>query len=203
MAVKRSTAIGRLVRFAEEATAELSRPYPGDYPVVSAWAIGDLLDPATATLQVPLAVLVIDVPPAEAAWLSRPSVVPRLNVAHRLDKGGFYVYYRPAAWPAWNVEYRRVSCFWTRTDGLNEQLIEDLRASRSIRAVEPTEVEFATQMRTELVVSRTHLDDVLGSYYERDWRDDHKGGYYLNPEDHLWWAAAGYRAIEQAVSSLS
>lgn len=195
---KRSTAIGRLVRFATEATEELARPYPGDYPVISAWTVGDLLDPTTDTLNHPLVVLVLDVPANELPWLTWPTFLGYLNTVHRINKGGLGVYYRPAGWPAWNAEFRRAACFWTRDDGLDEKLIEDLHARRRVPAVEPGHHEFAAQIRDELSVSRAYLDHVLDSFHERDWRDEHEG-HDCYPEDHLWLAVAGYRDIEKAL----
>jgi hypothetical protein len=200
--LKRSTAITRLVRFASEATEELARPYPGDYPVISAWTVGDLLDPTTDTLSHPLAVLLLDVPTNELPWSTWPAFFGYLNTVHRIDKGGLGYYYRPAGWPAWNAEFRRAACFWTRDGGLDEKLIEDLRARRSVHAAEPGNEEFEAQMRDELEVSRTHLDYVLGNFRERDWRNEHKG-YNHYPEDHLWFAVAGYRAIENALGQTS
>lgn len=195
---KRSTAIGRLVRFAAEAGDELTRPYPGDYPVVAAWAAGSLLDPATDAVDWPVAVLSIDIPLIELPWMTSPPFKGYLDLVHRFDKGGMRAVYRPAGWPAWNAEFRRVVRFWSKDGGLDEKVIEDLRARRFVEVVEPGVAEFEAQMRDELGVSRGYLDHVLGSFYEREWRQDHKGsGIY--PGDHLWWAAAGYRGVEKAL----
>jgi hypothetical protein len=54
------------------------------------------------------------------------------------------------------------------------------------------------QLEEELSASLTHLRKVAESYWDREWRRDHRGlGVY--PEHHLWRATKGYLDLLSAV----
>jgi hypothetical protein len=55
----------------------------------------------------------------------------------------------------------------------------------------PAEAEIHEQLIEELAASLAHLQRVEAGYWERDWRNTHRGlGVY--PENHLWDAVHGY-----------
>jgi len=163
------------------------------------WATTETLDPSVDVVNRMAVVLSVDVGSRELPWLTRPSFAGYLDLVLGLDKAPVRRVFRPVGWPAWNAEFRIVARFWSRDDGLDEDLIDDLRQRREPPLVEPNDAEFTAQMRDELEVSRLHLDHVTDSFYERDWRREHKG-FGIYPGDHLRWAAAGYRAIEKALA---
>lgn len=195
--MKRSTAIGRLVSLAGEATAEVSGfSVPGE--VVELWAAGPVLDPDVDPVEGITVVFSLDIPPALVPWRSRPPAAAMVTHVFRINRLRILPVWRPAAWPAWNAEFRRVARFWTAEDGLDEDLIARLRAGEPV-GEEPEPAEFAAQMRVELEETRRHLDASLDGYYDRRWSQMHRGdGLY--PGDYLWWAASGYREIERALS---
>ena len=61
--------------------------------------------------------------------------------------------------------------------------------------------ELARQLTVERAVSRAHLATVKAQFYDRDWRreNNHDG---IHPEDHLWWATAGYLDLDDAIAAL-
>ncbi len=61
--------------------------------------------------------------------------------------------------------------------------------------------ELVAELIVERDVGRRHLATVTASFHDRDWRREHRGsGIY--PEDHLWWAAAGFLDLDDAVRRL-
>jgi hypothetical protein len=104
--------------------------------------------------------------------------------------------YRPVAWPAWNHEQRRVARFWSADGGLDDRAIDALRERRPDRVaiVEPTPQDLASQLTTELEVSRRHLRTTLDRYWDREWRRAHRV-----PEDHLWRAASAVADMTEAL----
>jgi hypothetical protein len=196
--MKRPTAIGRLVSLAEQATAEVSR-FGTFGDLAELWAAGSVLDPDVDPVEVVTIVFSLDIPPSLVPWRSRPSKASMVTHVYRLNKLPIAPVWRPAAWPAWNPEFRRVARFWTADDGLDEQLIGRMRAGEPV-GEEPDPAEFEAQMREELAVSRRHLDAVLDGFDDRRWRKAHRGdGLY--PGDHVWMAAKGYREVERVLSS--
>lgn len=55
------------------------------------------------------------------------------------------------------------------------------------------------QLATELEASLAHLRAVEASYWERDWRRDHRG-FGIYPESHLWNAVHGYLDLLAALN---
>lgn len=199
--MKRSTAIGHLVEMAEVASQWQELGDRGHWPLQEMWVAGELLSSAE-TLEAGRVVLVLDLPAEELPWLAKHSTAEAIGYQLRLGKRPFLWYYRPRVWPAWTCDHRRVLKFWSVDGGLDSSVIEALRSRRveGLAIVEPSEHELTTQLRTELVVSREHLRSVLEGYWERDWRQRHKG-YDESPEDHLWRAATAVSEMLDFVGS--
>ena len=58
--------------------------------------------------------------------------------------------------------------------------------------------ELVAQLRVERDVGRRHLASVLDSFYDADWRRADRNED-VRPEDHLWWASAGYLELDDAL----
>lgn len=198
--MKRSTAVGHLVEMAEVASERLRlRDTDIGWPLEELWVTGDLLG-VSETLGAGSVVLVLDVPADELPWLALHPAGEWVGDQLRLGKRPIGWCYRPLAWSVWNHEHRRLARFWTAADGLDTEVVDALRSRRLDRlvVVEPSSQELVEQLREELAVSRRHLRALLDSYWDRDWRREHKG-YVESPEDHLWRAA---RAVEDMHGAL-
>lgn len=201
--MKRATAIGHLVEMAEVASEHTRfRDTDIGWPMEELWVTGDLLGMAT-TMEAGSVVLVLAVPPEELPWLALHPAGEWAGSVLRLGKRPIRWCYRPAAWPVWNHDHRRLVRFWTATDGLDEAVIEALGApGRTVLpAVEPSPVELVAQLHREIEVSRRHLRAVLDGYWDRDWRRKHKG-YDESPEVHLWRAALAVEDMQDALDGL-
>lgn len=203
-AVKRSTAIGHLVEMADVASERLRlRDTDIGWPLEELWVTGDLLSLAD-TMEAGSVVLVLDVPADELPWLAIHPAGEWVGDQLRLGKRPIRWCYRPLAWPVWNHEHRRLTRFWTASTGLDTEVFDALRSRRLDRVVvvEPSAQELVVQLRDELTVSRRHLRNVLDSYWDRDWRQEHKG-YDESPEDHLWRAATAVEDMHAALDELT
>jgi hypothetical protein len=201
--VKRSTAIGHLVEMGEVASERLPlRDSEIGWPAEELWAAGDLLGLADS-FEAGSVVVVLDVPPEAAPWLAINPAGEWVGDQLRLGKRPLMWCYRPLGWPVWNHEHRRLVRFWSAGAGLDDRVIEALRARRfeGLEIVEPAADALATQLRAELIVSRRHLREVLERYWDRDWRRGHKG-YDESPEDHLWRAATAVSEMQDALDEL-
>lgn len=203
--MKRSTAIAHLVEMACEASAvseRLASAVDIGWPLEELWVTGDLLTDAQ-TLDAGSVVLVLDVPPEEAPWLALHPAGEWAGDLLRLGKRPLRWCYRPAAWPVWNHEHRRLVRFWSATGGLDEEVISAVRERRldGMTVLEPATGELAEWLPEELEVSRRHLREILDRYWDHDWRRDHKG-FGVYPEDHLWRAATAVADITDALAAL-
>ncbi len=61
--------------------------------------------------------------------------------------------------------------------------------------------ELAAQVAVERDVARRHLVTVTESFYDPDWRRDHRGGG-VYPEHHLWLGSAAYLELDDAFKRL-
>ena len=95
----------------------------------------------------------------------------------RLRKRALQWCYRPLGWPVWDHRHRWLARYWSAGAGLDGTVIDALRTRRldRLEVVEPTASELARQLQVELPVSRGHLRTMIGRYWERDWRREHKG----------------------------
>jgi hypothetical protein len=194
--MQRVNAVRHLVDIARDATRFDDLTYL-DWPLREMWIGGDILDTPETLDRVNL-ILMLDLPVDQLPWLAIPPTEQVVVQLLRLPKLPVRRFTRPLAGPPWNPECRRVLRFWTLEAGLDEAVIGALRSGDRLDAVEPGPAEFIRQMEVELERSRTHLDTVLGHYWEHEWRLEHRGDG-IHPEDHLWRAARAVRSIEAAI----
>jgi hypothetical protein len=198
--VKRSTAINRLADVAD--ALDRAGQWPGP-KVVAAYVFGVLLDPVSELEAIQLA-LVVDEPPEELAWMSRPARLEALASLCRFDKLPLSWRWRPAAWPVWNHEIRRAVRFWSSADGRDDPALKALADAgvNGLTFEQPgSRAELDRQLMIERDVSRGHLVAVKAHFYDRDWRREHSGDG-THPEDHLWWATAGYLDLDEAIAAV-
>lgn len=198
--VKRSTAINRLGDVADALDRAVQWPGP---PVVAAYVFGAVLD-RVSELEVVQLALVVDEPPEDVPWMSRPARLEALASLCRFDKLPMSWRWRPAEWPVWNHEISRAVRFWSSGGGRDDVALSALAdVSRSGAPVEePGSPEaLARQLTIERDISRANLASVRAQFYDRDWRREHSGAG-THPEDHLWWATAGFLDLDDAIAAI-
>src|SRR5262249_33162162 len=112
-------------------------------------------------------------------------------------------YCRPAGYPAWNPELRKVVRFWSAATRLDREVMENLQLRRfdSLPVVRPSDDQLRSQLAIEAVECRRHLRHVRDHYWEESWRREHRG-FGIQPEDHLWRASEAVREIEDATTQM-
>jgi len=165
---------------------------PDDEPyLVAMYAFGDVLEGADP-LEVVHVVGVIRLPPEEVTWGSSPHGTEWLADRLRLSKGGYEYWWRSYLDPVWNHYIRSPVRIWSQ-DGIDEDALGALADRRfsELRRLTPDPVDVSLQLRDDLDAALSHLRDVHRSYWEEQWRRDHRGfGRY--PEHELWEAVEGY-----------
>lgn len=196
--MKYSTAVGRIRTVADELTSHAEWR---DELIVEAYVYGELLD-APPTLERVALAFVVDLPPEEVTWLAHPAAPEAAVSLLRFEKYPITWRWRPLAWPVWNHEIVAPVRFWSVKDGADAATLDAL-ASRELDSLEPllpkVEETFLAQLRIEREVAKRHLESVVESYHDRDWRKSHKG-FGVYPEDHLWWATSGFLDLDEAVN---
>lgn len=198
--MRRATAIKHLVEMGDAATELVERARSlGAAPLTELWVTGELLTWADE-LDRGSVVMVLDLPPDELTWIAKNPTAEWIGSDLRLGKRPMAWWYRPAAWPVWNVEHRRLVRFWSAGEGLDDGVIAALRERRfdGLAVVEPDDSEWTAQLEIELLASRRHLRDLLAHYDDRDWRRAHSS-YDESPEEHLWRAA---QAVTELLDAL-
>ena len=87
---------------------------------------------------------------------------------------------------------------WSQ-DGIEEETLDALAEQRfgELRRIVPDPVDERLQLRDDLDAALRHLRQVHGSYWDADWRREHRGmGRY--PEHELWEAVEGYLDLMNA-----
>jgi hypothetical protein len=199
--VKYSTAVGRLRQIASDLDGHTSAW--GHTVLVEAHVFGGVLD-APDTVDVISLALVVDLPVDEVPWLARPAALEAAASLLRFDKYPLQWWWRPTGRPVWNHTILRPVRIWSQNDGPDEVTLGHLTERRvsDVEYQEPSDAqEYRSHLETEWETSRLHLDHVVGSYHDREWRRDHKG-FGVYPEDHLWWATRGWLELDDALRAL-
>jgi hypothetical protein len=172
------------------------------WPLEELWVAGELLGPADS-FESGVVVLVLDEPPDDLPWMALNPVGEWVGHELRLGKRPFTWFYRPLAWPVWNHENRRLARFWSADGGLDDRVVDALRARdpSGVTVVEPSPELFVEQVGEELAISRRHLRQTLEHYWDVGWRKAH-GGYDTSPEDHLWRAATAVSDMQDALDEV-
>jgi hypothetical protein len=196
--VKRGTAIRHLVEMAEVATEQLrlSRT-PIGWPLTEMWVAGALLE-SSDEIDHGTVVLMIDLPPDELPWLAAHPTAEWVGEQLRLGRRPMLWSYRPAAWPAWTYRDQRVARFWSASNGIENDLIDELRSGVISGLVEPDRAELVERVGVELEVSKAHLRSILAQYWDYDWRRNNRS--HTSPEDQLWRAATAVTELEEALT---
>jgi hypothetical protein len=174
---------------------------PWDEPfLVSFYAFGDLLE-GTDPLEAVQVVGMIRLPPEEVPWGSSPHGTGWLADRLRLSKGGYEYWWRSYLDPVWNHYIRSPVRIWSQ-DGPDTQTLDALAERRfsDLRRLTPAPVDERLKVRDELDSALSHLRQVHDSYWDNEWRRDHRGdGRY--PEHELWDAVYGYLNLLDATKA--
>jgi hypothetical protein len=184
-------AVEKLMLLAKECQKIGGWPADDEPYLVAMYAFGDLLEGADP-LEVVHVVGVIRLPPEEVTWGSSPPGTEWLADRLRLSKGGYEYWWRSYLDPVWNHYIRSPVRIWSQ-DGIDEDALGALADGRfsELRCLTPDPVDVSLQLRDDLDAALSHLRDVHRSYWEQQWRHDHRGfGRY--PEHELWEAVEGY-----------
>ncbi|HZD74057.1 MAG TPA: hypothetical protein VE776_09275 [Actinomycetota bacterium] len=191
-----ATAVRRLRTIAEE--CDRHAKFWDDPLVVAAYVYGSLLEGPEEVERVQVA-LVVDMPPDQVTWWAEPPSAAAFAEIIGLGKAPVQWWWRPVLWPVWNHEISGPVRFWS-LDGPDEGALEAIAQHRlgELHRLVPTAEEELEQLEEELLASLTHLRKVTESYWDIEWRRDHRGlGVY--PEHHLWRASKGYLDLLAAV----
>jgi hypothetical protein len=170
------------------------------FEVIDAYVFGGLLD-GPESLDVVSVAFVVDLPVEEVPWRARSAALEALASLMRLDKVPVERVWRPADWPVWNHVIVGAVRFWSRADGIDEDVMALLTHQRfgDLTGVGPPNRErYLEQLRVERNASRRHLHHVLDRYHDREWQRAHRS-YTMYPEDHLWWAADAFVELDDAI----
>jgi hypothetical protein len=170
--------------------------------LVGAYAFGAVLD-APADVELVQVAFVLDLLPDELPWCAQPQSCVGLPHLLEIDKAPVDWYWRPALWPVSNHLIHRPLRIWS-LDGPDTAALDalDHRNAEELRLPMPTDAEARQQLAEELEASLAHLRRVEAGYWDRSWRNCHRGsGAY--PENHLWDAVHGYLDLLEASGRLS
>ena len=173
---------------------------PEDPFLLEAYVFGDVLQGADP-LECVEVVLVLNLPPQDVPWESSPQGTMWLADRLRLDKGGFAYWWRSHLDPVSNHYIRDPVRFWSH-EGPDESVLQALTERRfgDLLRLTPSPDARREQRAAELEAALSHLRTVRDSYWDRDWRREHRGsGRY--PEHHLWEAVHGYLELYDAAES--
>jgi hypothetical protein len=186
------------LRLLAEGCEEIGSWPPWDEPyLVEMYAFGPVLEGADPLDEVQVAG-VIRLPPEEVTWGSSPHGTEWLADRLRLCKGGFEYWWRSYLDPVRNHYIRSPVRIWSQ-DGIEEETLNALAERRfdELRRVISDPVDERLQLRDDLDAALRRLRQVHGSYWDADWRREHRGmGRY--PEHELWEAVGGYLDILSA-----
>lgn len=168
--------------------------------LIGAYAFGAVLDTPGDVEAVQVA-FVLNLSPDELPWCAEPQ--PCIALAHLLElhKAPVEWYWRSALWPVSNHLIHRPLRIWS-LDGPDASTLDALQHgdAEKLRPPAPTPADARRQLADELEVSLAHLRRVEAAYWDRDWRNSHRGsGIY--PENHIWDAVHGYLDLIAASNS--
>lgn len=174
------------------AACESVKDWPPEEPfLVEAYVFGELLEGSDPLEYVEIAI-VVNLPAVEVPWETHPHGTQWLADQLRLSKGGFAYWWRSNRIPIWNHHIREPARFWSH-DGPDEAVLRALAERRfeEIPRLTPERQAEHDRQAEDLAAALNHLRTVHSSYWDREWRREHRGsGRY--PENHLWEAVQGY-----------
>ena len=188
------------LRILAEACDSVKNWPPEDPFLLEAHVFGDVLEGVDPLECVGVA-LVLNLPPEEVPWESSPHGTSWLEDRLRLDKGGFAYWWRSHLSPVPNHRIREPVRFWSQ-EGPDETVLQALADRRfdDLPRLAPSPQAEREQLAEDLAAALSRLRAVYASYWEHDWRREHRGfGRY--PEHHLWEAVQGYLELYDAAES--
>jgi hypothetical protein len=168
------------------------------------YVFGGLLERDAQLERIELALVVAE-SPETVPWRARPARLEALAESLRLPKLPVSWWWRPADWPVWNHTISRAVRFWSADGGRDQRALDGLAAGRleNVAVEAPaSRGELAAQVLAERDVARQHLVTVTESFYDPDWRRDHRGGG-IYAENHRWSATAAYLDLDDALQRLT
>jgi hypothetical protein len=199
MVMRYRRAVEKLRVLAEACDSVKNWP-PEDPFLLEAYVFGDVLEGADPLESVEVA-LVINLPPEDVPWESGPHGTAWLADRLRLDKGGFAYWWRSHLSAVPNHHIRAPVRFWSQEgpDGAVLQALAERRLGGLARLTPSPQAE-REQLAEELAAALSRLRAVHASYWDHDWRREHRGsGRY--PEHHLWEAVHGFLDLHDAAES--
>lgn len=203
-----ATAVGHLRKVVEACVEDAARPpldggeEPAPY-VLGAYAFGELLeapdDPGFSEVA-----LVVDAGVDELPWGYEPPSLQWFAHWSRMDRHPMRWVARPRDQPVSNHMVRRPLRLWTVNDGVDEAALTALAERRAVehRLEDPPPDELRAALERELAVTEAALDDAVERYWDRDFRDEHRGGGRY-PEHTLWELAWGVRDLRRGLEQLA
>ncbi len=171
-----------------ESTNWIEEPF-----LLEAYVFGDVLRGADSLDWIDVA-LVVSLPASEVSWGVQPRGAAWLIDRLRLDKGGFNCSWRSREHSVANHIIRGPVRFWS-IDGPDDAALNAL-AARQFSELQPV-IDVQSDEDEDVASALSHLRAVCDSYWERNWRADHRGsGRY--PENALWEAVSGFLDILDA-----
>lgn len=172
--------------------------------VFQAWVFGTLLGPRTDDVDDVTGVqvaLVTNAREGDCAFGTRPPAAGQWLAASSLETKPAQLFFRSGEAPVWNHVITRPVKFWTREDGLDHDVLTQLRAGdgEALRPEAPTDTELAERLDRELVVSLGALSRTAHAYDEKRWAP----GSPKKLGDALCDASLGYVDLRSARSTLS
>lgn len=181
---------------------ESVKNWPPEEPfLLEGYVFGAVLDGADPLDCVEVA-LVLNLPAEEVPWESHPFGTEWPADRLRLSKGGFCYFWRSHLEPVWNHHVREPVRFWSQ-HGPDAAVLDALADRRfdDLPRVRPGDEEERAGLADALASALAHLRAVHGSYWDGEWRREHRGsGRY--PEHHLWDAVEGYLDVLRAAESV-
>jgi hypothetical protein len=202
--VKWTTAVSKLADVA--AGCEHARSLPAGlvgFQVEEAWVHGSLLGPRREQLPdaEPVRVaLVVDLPEVDCALFTRPPGGQHWLNASGLSKQPVQLLFRSVRAPVWNHVVDRPVRFWSHEDGLDHEVLLQLRAGDggALRPEAPTPEELRERLDRDLAASLAALTRTTRAYDEERWSP----GSPKKRGDALCDAALGYVDLRRARDSL-
>lgn len=172
--------------------------------VFQAWVFGPLLGPRTEEVDDATGVqvaLVTNAREEDCAFGTRPPAAGQWLAASSLETKPAQLFFRSGQVPVWNHVIRAPVRFWTREEGLDHEVMTQLRAGDGdgLRPPAPTDEELAERLDRELVVSLGVLARATQEYDDKRWSP----GSPKKRGDALCDASLGYLDVHGARTSLA
>jgi hypothetical protein len=185
------------LRILAEACDSVKNWPPEDPFLLETYVFGDVLSGADPLDCVEVA-LVLNLAPEEVPWESSPHGTLWLEDRLRLNKGGFAYWWRSYLDPVCNHHIRGPVRFWSQR-GPDEHVLQALAERRfgDLPRVMPPAQDRGEQLSRERAAALRHMRAVHASYWDPDWRREHRG-LGRHPEHDLWDAVQGYLDLHDA-----